>query len=194
VMQQIVIPIISIAAYLLGSIPTALIISRRTRGLDIRKMGDGNMGARNTFHQLGPGFGVTVAAIDFTKGLLPVFLAYVFNLDTGWQITTAAAAILGHDFPLFAGFKGGQGTATSLGTMLMLFPVPTIIGLSIYGLVYLIIRNSDVSLAIGGATIAAFLGFTQQWTLFAYSVSVFLFIPLKMYIDSPRRRAIKEAK
>jgi len=193
-MQYLLISTILMVAYLLGSIPTALIISRRTRGMDIRTMGDGNMGARNTFHQLGPAFGVSVAIIDFAKGALPVFLAYVLNLNLGWQLLTAAVAILGHDFPLFAGFKGGQGTATSLGTMLVLFTIPTFIGLGVYGLVFLVIRNSNIGLAIGGAVIAAFLGFTQQWTLFAYSVSVFLFIPLKMYIDSPRRRAIHEAK
>jgi glycerol-3-phosphate acyltransferase PlsY len=183
-----------LVAYLLGSIPTALIISKRIKDVDIRSVGDGNMGARNTFHQIGPKFGVRVAIIDFFKGALPVFLAYILRLDLGWQMLAGILAILGHDFPVFANFKGGQGTATSLGTMLVLFPIPTVIGLAAYGIIYLIIKNSNVSLGIGGAIIASILGFSQQWWLFEYAVPVFIFIPVKLFIDSPRRRAIEEVK
>jgi glycerol-3-phosphate acyltransferase PlsY len=183
-----------IAAYLLGSIPTALVISTRIKHVDIRRIGDGNMGARNTFHQLGPKFGVRVAIIDFFKGALPVFLAYILGLNLGWQMIAGILAILGHDFPVFANFKGGQGTATSLGTMLVLFPIPTVFGLVAYGLIFLIIKNSNISLGIGGAIVALILGISHQWLLFGYAVPVFVFIPIKLLIDSPRRRAIEEAK
>lgn len=182
-----------IIAYVLGSIPTALIFSNRIKGVDIRTIGDGNMGARNTFHQIGPEFGVKVAIIDFFKGTLPVFLAHILSLSLGWQFLVGVAAISGHDFPIFANFKGGQGTATSLGTMLVLFPVPTLIGLTIYGLMFFFIRNSNVSLGIGGAAIALTLGVSHQWSFFAYAVAAFIFIPVKLFIDSPRRRAIKIA-
>jgi glycerol-3-phosphate acyltransferase PlsY len=178
------------AAYIIGSIPTALLVSKKIRHIDIRSIGDGNMGARNTFHTIGPKFGVMVAAIDFTKGTIPVVLAGILGLGLGWQILAGIFAILGHDFPVWAGFRGGQGTATSLGTMLALFPLPALTGLGIYGLFFLIIRNSNVSCGIGGATIALYLGITQQWTLLVYAVAVFLFIPVKLFIDSPRRRNI----
>jgi glycerol-3-phosphate acyltransferase PlsY len=181
-------------AYLLGSIPTALVISKRIKHVDIRSVGDGNMGARNTFHEIGPRFGVTVAVIDFLKGALPVFMAYIIGLSLGWQILAGVLAILGHDFPVFAGFKGGQGTASSLGTMLVLFPVPALIGLGTYGLLYLIIKNSNISCSIGGATIAVLLGVWHQWLLLVYAVAVFLFIPVKLLMDSPRRRAIEISK
>ena len=180
-----------VLAYLLGSTPTALIISKRIKSLDIRSVGDGNMGARNTFHEIGPKFGLLVAIIDFFKGVLPVFLAHVFGLSLAWQMLTGILAILGHDFPIFAKFNGGQGTATSLGTMLVLFPVPVGIGLISYGIIFLIIKNSNISLAIGGAIIATTLGISHQWLLLAYAIPVFLFIPLKLLIDSPRRRAIE---
>jgi len=185
---------ILVIAYLSGSIPTALIISTKIKGIDIRSVGDGNMGARNTFHEIGPKFGIMVAVIDFCKGVLPVFIAYTLGLNLGWQIVAAVLTILGHDFPLFAGFKGGQGTATSLGTMLVLFPLPTIIGLAIYGMVFLVVKSSNIGCSIGGATIALALGISQQWLLLAYAVAVFLFIPIKLFIDSPRRRAIRMAK
>jgi len=182
------------AAYLLGSIPTALIVSKRIKRVDIRCVGDGNMGARNTFHQIGPKFGVMVAVIDFSKGALSVLLAYVLGLSLGWQMVAGITAILGHDFPVFARFKGGQGTATSLGTMLVLFPLPTLIGLTVYGVLFLIIRNSNVSCGIGGATIALTLGLSQQWLLLGYAVAVFIAIPAKLLVDSPRRQAIGTAK
>jgi glycerol-3-phosphate acyltransferase PlsY len=182
-----------ITAYLLGSIPTAFAISTRIKHVDIRSVGDGNMGARNTFHEIGPKF-VMVAVIDFLKGALPVFLAYIIGLSLGWQILAGILAILGHDFPVFASFKGGQGTATSLGTMLVLFPVPTLIGLAIYGLIFLIIKNSNISCSIGGAAIAVMLGVSHQWLLLGYAVTVFIFIPIKLFIDNPRRRAIEISK
>ena len=181
-------------AYMLGSIPTALLISRYIKHLDIRDVGDGNMGARNTFHQIGPKYGIMVAIIDFFKGALPVFLAQILGLNPGWQMLTGILAIFGHDFPVFANFKGGQGTATSLGTMLVLFHMTAVIGLIVYGTVFLIIKNSNISLAVGGATIAAITGVSHQWGLFAYAVPVFLFIPAKLLIDSPRRRTIELAK
>ena len=189
-----VIAVVLVTAYLLGSIPTALIISTKIKGVDIRKVGDGNMGARNVVHEIGPKFGIMVAVIDFCKGALSVFLAYILGLSLGWQILTAIFVILGHDFPLFANFKGGQGTATSLGTMLVLFLVPTLIGLVIFGTLFLIIKNFNISCGTGGASVALILGLSHQWLLFGYAVIIFISIPIKLLIDSPRRRAIGTAK
>jgi len=181
-------------AYLLGSMPTALIVSRRFKGVDIRTIGDGNMGARNTFHAVGPRFGFTVAVIDFFKGALPVLLAYLLGLELGWQFLAGVLVILGHDFPVFANFKGGQGTASSLGTMAVLFPLPTLAGLVFYGGFYLITKSSNLSCGIGGAVIAGILAASQQWLLLAYAVAVFVFIPVKLFMDSPRRKAIAVVK
>jgi glycerol-3-phosphate acyltransferase PlsY len=181
-------------AYLLGSMPTAVIVSRRFKGVDIRTIGDGNMGARNTFHAVGPKFGVMVAVIDFFKGALPVLLAYLLGLELGWQFLVGALAILGHDFPVFAGFKGGQGTASSLGTMAVLFPIATLAGLVFYGGLYLITKSSNLSCSIGGAVIAGILAVSQQWLLLVYAVAVFVFIPAKLFLDSPRRKAIAVVK
>jgi len=181
-------------AYLLGSLPTALMVAKRFKGVDIRTIGDGNMGARNTFHSIGPKFGVMVAVIDFGKGALPVLLAYLLGLELGWQFLAGGLAILGHDFPVFAGFKGGQGTATSLGTMAALFPLPTLAGLAVYGGLFLIKKNSNLSCSIGGAVIATILAVSQEWLLLAYAIAVFLLIPVKLFMDSPRRRAIAVVK
>ncbi len=186
--------LVLIAAYLLGSIPTALLFSRHIKHQDIRTAGNGNMGAQNTFHILGPKFGILVAAIDMLKGAVAVIMASYFGLSTGWQMLAGILAILGHDFPLFARFKGGQGTATSLGTMAVLFPVPALIGAGFYGITFILIKNSSRSLTVAGAVIALTLAIMQQWFLLAYSIAVFLFIPVKLWIDSSRRKAIEAAK
>lgn len=181
-------------AYLLGSLPTALIVARRFKNVDIRTVGDGNMGARNTYHSIGPKFGVMVAVIDFGKGALPVLLAYLLSLELGWQFLAGVLAILGHDFPVFAGLRGGQGTASTLGTMAALFPIATLAGLVFYSGLYLITKSSNLSCAIGGAVIASILAVSQQWLLLAYAIAVFVFIPVKLFMDSPRRKAIAMAK
>jgi acyl phosphate:glycerol-3-phosphate acyltransferase len=178
-----------ISAYLVGSIPTALIVSRKIKGVDIRYVGDRNMGAHNTFHEIGPKFGIMVALIDITKGTLVVLLTRILGLDLNWQMLAGILAILGHDFPIFAGFKGGQGLATSFGVMLALFPVPALIGLIVYGLVFLIVKNSNIGCGIGGATIAATLGLFQNWLSFGFVITIFLFVPLKMFWDSSRRKS-----
>jgi glycerol-3-phosphate acyltransferase PlsY len=125
---------------------------------------------------------------------LPVLLAYLLGLELGWRFLAGILVILGHDFPVFAGFKGGQGTASTLGVMSVLFPLPTLAGLTVYGGLYLVTRNSNLSCSFGGAVIAGILAVGQQWLLLAYAVALFLLIPIKKFLDSPRRRAIALAR
>ncbi len=111
-----------VVAYLLGSVPTALIASHLLAHTDIRLLGDGNMGARNTARTLGWKAGWVVAGIDIGKGAGSIWMAQAFGLNPFWQIMTGACAVLGHDFPVFAGFRGGQGLATTLGVFFVLAP------------------------------------------------------------------------
>ena len=114
--------LVVIFSYLLGSIPSAVIVSRLTRGVDIRTLGDGNMGARNTYRTFGLAAGLAVALADGCKGALAVLVARWLGLPAAWQTVAAVAAVVGHDFPVFARFRGGQGLATILGAFLALFP------------------------------------------------------------------------
>ena len=138
-----------LTAYLLGSIPVANIFGKRLRGMDLRTAGDGNTGARNAFHLLGARYGWMVATLDILKGAIPVIIAKLAGFDLLWQMMAGAAVILGHDFPLFAGFKGGQGLAASTGTMLALFSAPTAAGMAVYGILYIFIKRSTYSAAAG---------------------------------------------
>jgi len=192
--ETVKITLVLVGAYLLGSIPTALLMSRRIKQVDIRTIGDGNMGARNLFHTIGPRHAAAVALIDVGKGAAPVLAAVALGLSPGWQFVTGIAAIAGHDFPIFAGLRGGQGTATSIGTMLVLFPVPTLIGLGIWAVLYLFVRNFNISMGFGMGGNALILAATRQWPQLAYAIGVLLFIPIKLLIDSPRRRAITASK
>jgi len=111
-------------AYLLGSIPTAIWVGKRFYGLDVREHGSKNAGATNTFRVLGKKPGIIVLTVDVLKGLLAVMLPQLIldsnlshNEMMNIKIVASIMVILGHVFPLFAGFKGGKGVATSLGVI-----------------------------------------------------------------------------
>ena len=117
---------------MIGSIPTALIISRKFFGIDIREYGSGNMGATNTFRVLGSRYGTIVMVCDILKGmaavalynLLPFYLHQGSGLErTNFMIGLGLSAVLGHVFPIWAEFKGGKGVATLFGMILAIQPV-----------------------------------------------------------------------
>ena len=119
--------LIVITGYLLGSIPTAYILSRRLRGGDIRHMGDGNMGARNSYHQMGARAGIAVFLLDASKGALAIIIARLANMPQVFVLLTGAAAVAGHDWPVYVGFKGGRGESTAIGVLLAVVTVPALI-------------------------------------------------------------------
>ena len=109
-----------IVAYLLGSIPFALVVGKIGYGIDIREHGSGNLGGTNTFRTLGAGFTVTIA--DILKGTLATSLPMIFGLDIH-PLWFGLAAVLGHVYPIFAKFRGGKAVATSAGVLLCYSPV-----------------------------------------------------------------------
>lgn len=111
-----------LGAYGLGSIPFGY-LAGRICGKDLRREGSGNIGATNAFRVLGKGWGLSVFALDFAKGLLAVelFGGLVSNAE-GWMLAAGITAILGHNFPVWLGFRGGKGIATSAGVIAALYP------------------------------------------------------------------------
>ncbi len=141
-----------VIAYLIGSIPTALIISKRFFGIDIRDYGSGNMGATNTFRVLGSRYGTMVMAFDILKGMAAVvlynFIPYYLHNDlerTNFMLGLGLAAVTGHIFPIFAGFKGGKGVATLLGMILAVQPVIAISCIGVFVLVLFLTRYVSLS-------------------------------------------------
>lgn len=177
-----------LAAYLLGSFPTALLVGRIVGGVDIRTVGDGNMGAHNIKSQFGWGPGILVAFVDFCKGILAVGLAQLLGLDLRFQLLALALAVLGHCFPIFAGLRGGQGLATTLGGLLTLSFFEILAGLILYGVIYLVTRNSNLGAGIGtGSGVAAMWLTGRPLLLVAGAVLIILIIPAKFALDKPRR-------
>lgn len=109
-----------VLAYLLGAIPSAYIVGKIYRGVDIRQFGSGNVGATNVFRVLGKGPGIVVLVCDILKGTLAVaLLADILGVTGIWQrIVLAFCAIIGHNWTVFLNFKGGKGVATSLGVLI----------------------------------------------------------------------------
>lgn len=180
------------AAYLLGSFPTALLVGRMVGGVDIRTVGDGNMGAHNVKALFGWGPGILVAFVDFCKGALAVGLARLLGLDLGLQLLALALAVLGHGFPIFARLRGGQGLATTLGGLLTLSFFEMLAGLILYGVIYLVTRNSNLGAGIGtGSGVAAMWLTGRPLLLVVGAVAIILMIPVKFWLDKPRRAAIE---
>lgn len=129
-----------IVSYLIGSIPTAYITSKIKKHSDIRKEGSGNMGAANVLIVIGPLFGAIVYVVDLLKGLFPVLMARN-TLGTPLSMGLCGmAAILGHDFPIYVGFNGGKGVATTTG---VIFGINSIIAWSIYPFWMLFVLLTD---------------------------------------------------
>ena len=123
--------LLTIGAYLLGSIPTGLLLSKAA-GVDIRTTGSGNIGATNVYRTLGRGVGIMTLVGDCLKGLLPVVAARYLGFADLWVGAVGLAAFLGHVYTVFLGFKGGKGVATALGVFLGVSPYAVLIALIIF--------------------------------------------------------------
>lgn len=149
--------ILIIVAYLIGSIPTALIISRIFFQIDIREFGSGNMGATNTFRVLGPKYGVLVMVGDMLKGisavalynLLPYYLENPID-RTNFMLGLGLAAVAGHIYPIFAQFKGGKGVATLFGMVLAIQPIVAISCVVVFLVVLFLTRYVSLSSILAG--------------------------------------------
>lgn len=163
-----------IISYLIGSIPNAYIFGRIFKGIDIRKFGSGNVGATNAWRVLGRGIGISVLAMDILKGVLAVtllgdFLVYRGNLSNEvLRIILGIVCIVGHNWTIFLGFKGGKGIATTLGVLLGLaFKIAglkAILGLVILVWLGVFMIGKIVSLAsvLSGISLPLFMYFLKQ--------------------------------
>lgn len=157
-----------LSAYLLGSLPFGFWVGK-ARGIDIRKVGSGNIGATNTYRHLGAKAGLLVFALDVGKGAAPVLLARAL-LDPQTAAThdvwLGLAAVVGHTFSPFLGFKGGKGVATGLGAVLGLAPIVGIVGFSVFLISLFVSKYVSLS-SILGTTAVVVTGFaTHQSPLF----------------------------
>ena len=140
--------------YVLGSIPTGLWIGMWRGGEDIRASGSGRTGATNTFRALGLRWSVSVLVLDAIKGGAPILIVMAVWDSPTAEVVAGLAAVIGHQFPLFAGFRGGRGAATALGGMLVVMPMGALFALGTG--IPILLRVRVMSLAsLVGATSAA---------------------------------------
>lgn len=138
--------ILILVAYVLGSIPTAVWVGKLFYGIDVREFGSGNAGATNTFRVLGKKAGIPVLLIDILKGFFAVCLTQLGRYETGsdeyinFQICLGIASLLGHIFPILAGFRGGKGVATLLGVVLAVLPGAACLALVVFLLILFIFK------------------------------------------------------
>jgi glycerol-3-phosphate acyltransferase PlsY len=181
-------------AYLLGSIPTAVWWGKRYYGIDVREFGSGNSGATNTFRVLGKKAGIPVLVIDIFKGTVAVLLAHFapFVFDTNefvnLELGLGIAVLIGHVFPLFAGFRGGKGVATILGVVICLTPITSLLVLLVFMIVLLSTRYVSISSMTAGLSFPFFLNIVlknqnQILLLFSVFVSILLIITHKKNIS-----------
>lgn len=123
--------IFAVIAYLLGSIPSALIVGKIGFKIDIREHGSGNLGATNAFRVLGVKAGSIVTIADILKGTLATILPFLLNIEL-YQLAIGLFAVVGHTYPIFANFKGGKAVATSAGIILGINPILFVIMISTF--------------------------------------------------------------
>ena len=143
-------------AYLIGAIPFSVIAGKVLKGIDVREYGSGNAGATNTFRVLGKKAGIPVLLLDVFKGFLAVdlvwFTSYVPSTEIyiNLQLAFGIAAVLGHVFPIYAGFRGGKGVATLLGFMIGVFPEAALISIIVFVITLLFSKYVSLSSIFAG--------------------------------------------
>lgn len=169
--------IMIIIGYLLGSIPSGVWIGKYFFNKDIRNYGSGNMGTTNTFRVLGKKAGITVLLLDMLKGSLTALLPFFFGVHVN-ALLIGLSAILGHAFPIFAGFKGGKAVATSVGVLLVYNPLFFVIAWAFF--LTTLYLTSMVSVAsMVGFTLLSIVSFFFQdrlLTTIAVVLTIFVFI------------------
>ena len=153
--------VLCVAAYLAGSIPFGALLAR-LKGIDLRQVGSGNIGATNVARAMGKRWAVAVLAADACKGFVPVWLGRHFGLSATAIALAGAAAIVGHMFTLFLRGRGGKGVATSLGVALALSPIAALVGFVAYAVVFAATRLSSLGSLLGVWTFALLFVLREQ--------------------------------
>lgn len=169
-----------IIGYLLGSIPTAYIVGKKRKGIDIRNVDVGNVGAGATFRQVGFLEGLIVLLVDIGKGAAAVLIALALGLSQILVFVVGFAALLGHCYPVWLGFRGGQGIATLIGVFAVLTPWATLVMLALIGISIIIIRHLFTAVFVAGPMLPLFIWlFYGSLELVLYALFIILFVVFK---------------
>jgi glycerol-3-phosphate acyltransferase PlsY len=185
--------LIVLLGYFLGSIPTAYVAGRLLKGKDIRQMGDANVGAANAFRHLGAKAGTGVFLVDAGKGALAIFIAQAASIPLIAVLLTGAAAVIGHNWSVFIGFRGGRGESTTIGVLLTIIAQPMLVLAGPVLATLLIKRNvilSSCVLFIPLPLVCWWLGLPG--VLVSYSIALPCLVGTTTFLRT-RRTAIRQA-
>lgn len=178
--------LVVIAAYLIGSVPTAVWIGKIFYGVDVRDHGSGNAGATNTFRVLGKRAGIPVLILDILKGFAAVQMAYAISdyLPSSQQfvnlkLVLALAVLTGHIFPIFAGFRGGKGVATLLGVLIGVQPLAALICAAVFLVIFIpsgFVSLSSMSAAFAYPFIIMLVLMETNPNVILFSIAIFILV------------------
>ena len=178
----------ALLGYLSGSLPFAVWITRLVKGVDVRDAGSGHATTTNTIRQAGFLPGAAVFVLDVSKGLAPTWLALHFAPAVWIVPLTAASAVIGHCWPVFAGFRGGMGLAPANGGMMAAFPFAILICYALLGLLTLILRHSARASVLSGLLFAPLLWLVGlRGTVLWIAAAVGLVVAFRFLIDWNRK-------
>jgi glycerol-3-phosphate acyltransferase PlsY len=188
-----------VIGYLSGSLPWGLWLGRWFRGVDVRTLGSGNLGATNVYRSLGPGLGILTLVLDMLKGALPVaivpHLGFTARFPGGpdaCAVTVGFAAVAGHVWTFLAGFRGGKGVATTAGVLLALAPLAFVAFAAVFVVTVAVTRFISLGSILGAIAFAAALGFVAPGGVrsptFAFGVAIALVGVLRHRETLARRR------
>jgi acyl phosphate:glycerol-3-phosphate acyltransferase len=170
---KIIIPVV--LSYFLGSVPFGFLVTKKIKGIDIRKFGSGNIGATNVVRVLGGKWGFIVFLMDFLKGVLPVGAAFYIFGDSPYSvdiaIISALAAIAGHNWPVFLKFRGGKGVATSIGAVtglafnLPLLRLPVVVTILVWVGIFLLFKTVGIASVVSAVSLSIFCFFMDAMPL-----------------------------
>jgi glycerol-3-phosphate acyltransferase PlsY len=204
--------LIASLAYLAGSIPFGQLLARWVAGVDLRAIGSGNIGATNASRVLGKKWGAVVLLLDALKGLLPTLALPLLasgseTMQPHFAVLAGVSAIVGHSFPVWLGFRGGKGVATSLGVALAIAPLGTLVAAGLFLAMFAITRIVSLSSLVAVLGFAVFQWFRLQpepwsdplWSQTAFCLGVPLLIVVRHHANIARllrgeERALKTAK
>ncbi len=170
----------AVPAYLLGTFPSAYIFTKLFSGMDIRKLGSGNVGGMNTIRSVGKLPGLMTIAADIGKGILAVYLARALGGGQAALLLAAFLAVMGHNYNPFLGFKGGKGLGTSLGALLALSPLTVLVMLLFIAVLLFLLRDSNTAAGLGIAALPAVFWFIyRDWLWVAAGAALALVIAVK---------------
>ena len=195
-MEEILLGIIAIIiGYLLGAIPTAYIVARLRKGIDIRDVDVGNMGGGNVLRQVGIWEGALVIVVDMAKGAAAILIAQAMGISLPWVLGAGFAALLGHNYPVYVGFRGGQGVACIMGIFFILTPLAMAVPFVAMGVPLLITRRKfphflfvTICIICPLLPISIWLFYGSEILLLYYALFIIAFLLFKS------RRRLKELK